>query len=382
MTWAAREWRLPLDAGAVDPNLRLFGSKNGYVCSSAVFPSGSFANPTHTSIALALRLAEHLQSLGAPMKHVLLPGGERKTTPARIRHVRAPWWLWSKRASLRLLETAFDAGVRHFDTAPMYGLGDSEAIVGEFLARHRRQVSITTKFGLLGPKSKALFGIARTLLRPLVAPFPAVKSRVVRTMTAATVKSASPADVRYSVQAMLTSLGNSLRTLRCDRIDLFLLHEAEGIDVNEDLRAALDDQVRKGLIGAWGLGSARNKIDSAVVNSVTPYAVLQFEWSVRSSRPPQYPGSFTITHGALKDTMTWLRGQLAHPQPRAWTKELKEMVEDPYSLPKMLLGAAVAANSSGIVLFTSKVEGHIRDLSNFSDTNENACVRLLSLLSS
>src|SRR5262249_51160984 len=54
------------DAGAVDSNLRLFGSKNGYVCSSAVFPSGSFANPTHTSIALALRLTEHLKSLGAP----------------------------------------------------------------------------------------------------------------------------------------------------------------------------------------------------------------------------------------------------------------------------------------------------------------------------
>jgi choline dehydrogenase-like flavoprotein len=53
------------DVGAVDPNLRLFGSKNGYVCSSAVFPSGSFANPTHTSIALALRLAEHLQFLEA-----------------------------------------------------------------------------------------------------------------------------------------------------------------------------------------------------------------------------------------------------------------------------------------------------------------------------
>jgi choline dehydrogenase-like flavoprotein len=48
-------------AGAVDPNLRLFGSKNGYVCSSAVFPSGSFANPTHTSIALAIRLADHLR---------------------------------------------------------------------------------------------------------------------------------------------------------------------------------------------------------------------------------------------------------------------------------------------------------------------------------
>src|SRR5262249_43498314 len=49
------------NVGAVDANLRLFGSKNGYVCSSAVFPSGTFANTTHTSIALAIRLAEHLR---------------------------------------------------------------------------------------------------------------------------------------------------------------------------------------------------------------------------------------------------------------------------------------------------------------------------------
>jgi len=315
------------------------------------------------------------------MKHVALPGGEQKTSRLGYGTSGLHGGL-SKRASLRLLETAFDAGVRHFDTAPMYGLGDSEAIVGEFLARHRGQVSITTKFGLLPPKSKALFGIARTLLRPLVAPFPGVKSRVVRTMSAASVKTAPPANVRYSVQAMLASLVDSLRALRCDRIDLFLLHEAEGIDVNDDLRAALDNQVRNGLIGTWGLGSARTKIDRAVVDAVTPYAVLQFEWSVRSGRPPQYPGSFTITHGALKDTMAWLQGELAHPQRRrAWTKEVKE-VADTRSLPKILLGAAVSANPSGIVLFTSKVEGHIRDLSSLSDKNENAGERLLSLLSS
>jgi D-threo-aldose 1-dehydrogenase len=316
------------------------------------------------------------------MKHVLLPGGERKTTRLGYGTSGLHGGL-SKRASLRLLETAFDAGVRHFDTAPMYGLGDSEAIVGEFLARHRGQVSITTKFGLLPPKSKALLGIARTLLRPIVAPFPWVKSQIVRTMSAASVKKVPSPTIRYSVQAMLTSLGNSLRTLRCDRIDLFLLHEAEGIDVTGDLRTALDDQVRKGLIGAWGLGSTRTKIDNAVVDAATPYAVLQFEWSVRSGRPPQYPSSFTITHGALKNTMAWLRAELAHPQrQRASTKELNQAVADPRSLPKLLLGAAMAANPSGIVLFTSKVEGHIRDLSSLSEESELAGERLLSPLSS
>ena len=315
------------------------------------------------------------------MKHVLLPGRERNTTRLGYGTSGLHGGL-GKRASLRLLETAFDAGIRHFDTAPMYGLGDSEAIVGEFLARHRGQVSITTKFGLLPPKSKTLFGIARALLKPVVAPFPGVKSRLLRTISAASVKSPPPANVRYSVQAMLTSLGESLRALRCDRIDLFLLHEAEGIDINEDLRAALDDQVRKGFIGTWGLGSARAKIDRAVVDAVKPYAVLQFEWSVRLGRPPYYPGSFTITHGALRDTMAWLREFLAQPQRRqAWTRELKEAVADPRSLPKLLLGAAAVANPSGIVLFTSKVEAHIRDLASLSETNEDSAQWLLTLLS-
>jgi choline dehydrogenase-like flavoprotein len=47
-------------SGVVDPNLRLFGTRNAYVCSSSVFPSAGFVNPTHTIIALAARLAEHL----------------------------------------------------------------------------------------------------------------------------------------------------------------------------------------------------------------------------------------------------------------------------------------------------------------------------------
>jgi choline dehydrogenase-like flavoprotein len=46
--------------GIVDPNLRLYGLTNTYVCSSAVFPSSGFSNPTHTLLALALRLSDHL----------------------------------------------------------------------------------------------------------------------------------------------------------------------------------------------------------------------------------------------------------------------------------------------------------------------------------
>jgi choline dehydrogenase-like flavoprotein len=46
--------------GVVDPDLRLNGTRNCYVCSGAVFPTSGFSNPTHTLLALAVRLARHL----------------------------------------------------------------------------------------------------------------------------------------------------------------------------------------------------------------------------------------------------------------------------------------------------------------------------------
>ena len=46
--------------GVVDTDLKLHGMDNAYVCSASVFPSSGFSNPTHTLIALAIRLADHL----------------------------------------------------------------------------------------------------------------------------------------------------------------------------------------------------------------------------------------------------------------------------------------------------------------------------------
>jgi choline dehydrogenase-like flavoprotein len=49
--------------GVVDPDLRIFGTRNAYVCSTSIFPTSGFANPTHTLLALAVRLAWHLKDL-------------------------------------------------------------------------------------------------------------------------------------------------------------------------------------------------------------------------------------------------------------------------------------------------------------------------------
>lgn len=57
--------RMAADAsdGVVDAHLRVFGTSNFYLCSSAVLPSAGFANPTHTLIALAVRLGGHMATL-------------------------------------------------------------------------------------------------------------------------------------------------------------------------------------------------------------------------------------------------------------------------------------------------------------------------------
>ena len=48
--------------GVVDTNLKVFGVDNVYICGSSVFPTSGYANPTHTIIALAMRLSNHLTS--------------------------------------------------------------------------------------------------------------------------------------------------------------------------------------------------------------------------------------------------------------------------------------------------------------------------------
>ena len=58
--------------------------------------------------------------------------------------------LWSNMTEdegIQLVKKAFDAGVRFFDTAPGYGNGNSERILGKALKDVRDQVVIQSKFG-------------------------------------------------------------------------------------------------------------------------------------------------------------------------------------------------------------------------------------------
>jgi len=54
-----------------------------------------------------------------------------------------------EQASLRLLKTAFDSGVRYFDVARLYGDGQAEHVVGKAFRGVRDQLIIASKAGIV-----------------------------------------------------------------------------------------------------------------------------------------------------------------------------------------------------------------------------------------
>src|SRR5438477_10047899 len=74
-----------------------------------------------------------------------------------------------RRTAINLLNEAFNAGVTHFDVARAYGLGRAEHILGEFLRSRRKDVTVTTKFGVappsFAPHNVSLVAAAKRVLR-------------------------------------------------------------------------------------------------------------------------------------------------------------------------------------------------------------------------
>jgi D-threo-aldose 1-dehydrogenase len=256
----------------------------------------------------------------------------------------------TRRESIALLETAFDSGIRHFDTAPSYGYGEAESVLGEALRSKRSQVTITTKFGIRPPRNQSLLGLARRVLLPLVNRVPSIKSRLSQAAGGLKGRAGfSPDELRGSIEA-------SLAALATDHIDIFLLHEAVVGDLTDELFAELERNVKAGKIRSFGIGSEATAAAQVYRHERRFCPIMQFEWSVLSGRKPTYPGSFLITHRSLSENFVRLRAWLgANPAiARAWSKALDADVTNGTTLSRLMLAAARDANRDGITLFSSR----------------------------
>ena len=129
-------------------------------------------------------------------------------------------WMWGgadDERSVTTIRTALERGINLIDTAPVYGFGHSEEVVGKALEGVRDQAVIATKVALDwsdgGPR-----------------------------------RNSTPARIRQEIE-------DSLRRLRTDRIDLYQVHWPDPLVPIEETAAELEKLRQEGKILAIGVSN-------------------------------------------------------------------------------------------------------------------------------
>lgn len=265
--------------------------------------------------------------------------------------------------SLAMLESAFDAGIRHFDVAPAYGYGEAEGCMGEFLARHAGEFTVATKFGIPASSGRSLKGIARKIARPLLKSMPGLKKSLPGVAVAVAhsdthVRGPNPI---FSAEKARTSIEKSLAALKVDNIDILLLHEARAMDLNDDgMLRLFEDFVAAGTIGAFGVGSEGSKIPALLEKKPAYCHVLQYEWSVLDAMIPASE-SFRLHHRSLTQHFRSLHEALTEDplRRRRWSEHCGADISDAATLASLMLKAAMLCNPQSVVLFSSKRLGNV-----------------------
>ena len=150
-----------------------------------------------------------------------------------------------ERESARMFSRCLDAGINFFDSANIYGEGESERVLGRLMAGRRDELVITSKCGMGG-------GV-----------------------------NGSGASRRHIMQ----QVESSLRRLNTDRLDFYFLHHYDDDTPLEETLRAFDDLVRQGKIlypavsnwSAWQVARAQGL---CALHGWAPIACLQPMYSL------------------------------------------------------------------------------------------------------
>jgi aryl-alcohol dehydrogenase-like predicted oxidoreductase len=213
-----------------------------------------------------------IERLKTTMEFVDIPGASLKASRIALGTWAIGGWMWGgtdEAESIRTIHEAVDHGVALIDTAPAYGFGRSEEIVGKALAEggRRNRVLIATKVGLDWKDGQ---------------PF----------------RNASKARIHQEIE-------DSLRRLRTDVIDIYQVHWPDPNVPIEETAAAMADLQRAGKIKVIGISNF-SPAQIEAFGKVAPVQTVQspynlFERAVEDDVLPycRAEGIVTLAYGAL-----------------------------------------------------------------------------------
>ncbi|MEM9002684.1 MAG: aldo/keto reductase [Cyanobacteria bacterium P01_F01_bin.86] len=155
------------------------------------------------------------------------------------------FWTYGKDYTEADLQAAFEsslaAGVNFFDTAEVYGFGESERLLGRFLQQVQQPVAIASKY--------------------------------------------FPLPWRFSPRAVADALTATLDRLQLDRLDLYQVHWPLDLFLGQkDLMNALANEVKRGRLGAVGVSNySAKQLQEAhgyLAERGVPLAVNQVQYSL------------------------------------------------------------------------------------------------------
>ncbi|MDB6105847.1 MAG: putative oxidoreductase, aryl-alcohol dehydrogenase like protein [Gammaproteobacteria bacterium] len=160
------------------------------------------------------------------------------------------WGHGTEPAESRAIFDAYRAAGGNFvDTANIYQRGESETLVGEFIAAERNDIVLATKFGLNGGRETGLQAAGN------------------------------------SRKVLVQSLERSLQRLATDRVELLWVHCPDGVTPIDEIARALDDIVRSGKALHVGLSNfpawrIATSVTIAELRGWAPVQAVQTEYSL------------------------------------------------------------------------------------------------------
>ena len=181
-------------------------------------------------------------------------------------------WLWGgadAEDAVAAMQAAIGEGVNLIDTAPMYGFGRSEELVGRAIQGRRDKVVLATKCGLIWHAERGDYNFASTA--DTIVPKGEGDRRIYRCL--------APDVIRYEVE-------QSLRRLGVDHIDLLQTHWPETQTPRAETMGCLMDLKREGKIRAIGVSNTTvEQLDEYL--AVGPVDNVQERYSLLDRRHDQ-----------------------------------------------------------------------------------------------